>query len=62
MSAPFANVPVQVLQTTRFTGRADVTVTRITRAINNRYLDFVQARDLISLVNDNHVDNKLKES
>ena len=28
---------------------------------NNRYLDFVQTRDLISLVNDNHVDNKLME-
>ena len=30
-------------------------------AINNHYLDFVQTRGLISLVNDNHVDNNLKE-
>ena len=30
-------------------------------AINNRYLDFVQTRGLISLVNDNHVNNNLKE-
>ena len=30
-------------------------------AINKRYLDFVQTRGLISLVNDNHVDNNLKE-
>ena len=31
-------------------------------AIINRYLDFVQKRGLISLVNDYHVDNSLKES
>ena len=30
-------------------------------AINNRYLNYVQMRGLISLVNDNHVDNNLKE-
>ena len=30
-------------------------------AINNRHLDFVQTGSLISLVNDNHVDNKPKE-
>ena len=30
-------------------------------ATNNRYLDFVQTRSLISLVYDNHVVNKLKE-
>ena len=30
-------------------------------AVNNRYLDFVQTRGWISLVNDNHVDNNLKE-
>ena len=30
-------------------------------AINNRYLDFVQASGWISLVNDNHVDTYLKE-
>ena len=30
-------------------------------AIDNRYLDFVQTRSLISLVNDNHVDNNLKD-
>ena len=30
-------------------------------AINNCYLDFVQTRGLISLVNDNHVDNNLTE-
>ena len=30
-------------------------------ATNNRYLDFVQMHDLISLVNDNHVDNSLKD-
>ena len=30
-------------------------------AKNNRYLDFVQMRGLISLVNDNHVDNNFKE-
>ena len=30
-------------------------------AINNRYLHFVQKRDLLSLVNDDHVDNNLKE-
>ena len=31
--------------------------TDITDAINNRYLDFVQMRGLIVLVNDKHVDN-----
>ena len=31
-------------------------------AINNRHLDFAQTRDLISLVNDNHVDNNHKEN
>ena len=30
-------------------------------AINNRFLDFIQTRGLIPLVNDNHVDNNLKE-
>ena len=30
-------------------------------AINNRYLDFVQMHGLISLVNNNHIDNNLKE-
>ena len=30
-------------------------------AINNRYLDFVQTRCLLSLINDNHEDNNLKE-
>ena len=30
-------------------------------AINNRNIDFVQTCGLISLVNDNHVDNDLKE-
>ena len=30
-------------------------------AINNHYLDFVQKGDLISLVNDYHLDNNLKE-
>ena len=30
-------------------------------AINNRDLDFVQTRGLISVVNDSHVDNSLKE-
>ena len=30
-------------------------------AINNRYLNFVKTRDLISLVNNYHVDNNLKE-
>ena len=30
-------------------------------AINSRYLDFVQTRGLISLVNDNHVANNRKE-
>ena len=30
-------------------------------AINNRCLDFVQTRGLILLVNDNYVDNYLKE-
>ena len=30
-------------------------------AINNSYMDFVQTRGLILLVNDNHVDNHLKE-
>ena len=30
-------------------------------AINNRYLDFWQTRALISLVNNNHMDNNLKE-
>ena len=30
-------------------------------AISNRYLDFVQMRGLISMVNDNHVDNSLNE-
>ena len=29
--------------------------------IHNRYLDFVQTRGLILLVNDNHVDNDLQE-
>ena len=31
-------------------------------ALNYPYLDFVDTRGLISLVNDNHVDNNLKES
>ena len=30
-------------------------------AINDGYLDFVQTHGLISLVNDNHMDNNLKE-
>ena len=30
-------------------------------AINNTYQDFIQTRGLISLVNNNHVDSKLKE-
>ena len=30
-------------------------------ATNNYYMDFVQMRGLISLVNDNHMDNNLKE-
>ena len=30
-------------------------------AINNRYLDFVQMRGLISMINNDHVDNNLKE-
>ena len=30
-------------------------------AISNRYLDFVQTHGLISLVNDYHVDNKVRE-
>ena len=30
-------------------------------AINNYYLDFIQPPALISLVNDNHMDNNLKE-
>ena len=30
-------------------------------AINSRYQNFLQTRSLISLVNDNHVDNNLKE-
>ena len=30
-------------------------------AKNNRYMDFVQTRALISLVNDNHVDNNLEK-
>ena len=30
-------------------------------AINNRYLDFIQTHDLISLVIDKHLDNNLKE-
>ena len=34
---------------------------RNSAAINNRYLDFVQMHGLILLVNDNHVDNTLKE-
>ena len=29
--------------------------------INKRYLDYIQTYDLISLVNNNHVDNNLKE-
>ena len=29
--------------------------------MNNLYLDSVQTRALMSLVNDNHVDNNLKE-
>ena len=34
---------------------------KISAAINNLHLDFVQTRGLILLVNDNHVNNKLKE-
>ena len=30
--------------------------------MNDRYLYFVQTRGLISLVNDNHVDNKFKSN
>ena len=33
----------------------------ISAVFNNHYLDFVQTRGLISLVNENHVDNNLKE-
>ena len=29
--------------------------------MNNRYLDFVQTRGLITVVSDNNVDNNLKE-
>ena len=29
--------------------------------MNNRYLDFLQMCSLISLVNNNHMDNNLKE-
>ena len=52
----FVNVPVQILKLTLFTRHSDVTA-----AINNRYLDFVQTPGSISLVNDNHVDNNIKE-
>ena len=34
---------------------------KFSAAINKRYLDFVQASTLISLVHDNHLDNYLKE-
>ena len=41
-----------------FTRHSDVTVTdKNSAAINNRYPDTVQTRALISLVNDDHVDN-----
>ena len=30
-------------------------------ALNNRYPDYVQKRGMISLVNENHVGNKIKE-
>ena len=29
--------------------------------MDNRYLDFEETRGLISLINDNHVDNNIKE-
>ena len=50
-------VPVQVLQITLFTRHSD----KKSAAINNRYLDFVQTRGLIWLVNDNHVDTTLRK-
>ena len=53
-SVLFANVPFQVLHWT------DVTENN-TAAINNRYLEFVQSRGRISLVNDNQLDNYVKD-
>ena len=52
-------VPVEVLQIALFTQYSDKNST----AINNlyRYLDFVQTHGWISLVNDSHVYNCLKE-
>ena len=56
MSALFANVPVQVLQTILLC-HSD----KNCAAINNYYLDFLQMPGLNSLVNDNHIANNLKE-
>ena len=49
-------------QITRFSRDSHVIAIRIALlAINNCYLDFIQIRCLISLVNDNHVDKNLKK-
>ena len=58
-SALFANVPGQVLQIFLFTVHSDVTA-KNSQAINSRYLDFVQTRDLILLVSDKHVDKNTR--
>ena len=52
----FAIVPIQALYMAVWR-RSD----KNTTAINNRYLDIVQTRSLILLVNDNRVDNNIKE-
>ena len=55
-----ANGPVQVLQITLYKQHSDVS-NKYSAAINNRHLDFIQTRSLITLANDNHVDNHLQE-
>ena len=47
------------VQITLFTLHSDV---KNSAAINNRYLDFIQTRGLMSLVNGKHMDNNLKKN
>ena len=53
-------LPQSRFQVALFTLHSDVTATRVA-AINNPYLNFVQMTHLISLVNDDHVDNYFME-
>ena len=61
-----ANVQVQIFQiilfyTTLWRHSDKNSSDKNSGAINNRYLDFIQTRGLISLVYDNHVDNTFRK-